>query len=255
MESLTGLRSCDPCAPNTLQPLAGQTSCVECPAAGVDCTVQSAVEVLEGWYRPDANASGAANDTALLAPVRCPQRGGCLGGPDAGDSSCAEGHTGPLCGMCKPGYYRSQLRSGGGCALCDDAAAPSIILYGSGGGLALLAAFLYMRNAFKEAGRGHRASTAGAKAAKGPSISRMLSAKLMHGTRAAAPLSKLSNLFTQIKSRSFHLGTLAKILLALFQVMDAFRQIPLVRWPSAYARYASRALCGPSPAHLDPLHF
>ena len=56
-----------------------------------------------------ANAATAANATApLLTPVRCPRREGCLGGANESDGSCAEGHFGPLCGICREGYYHRE---------------------------------------------------------------------------------------------------------------------------------------------------
>ena len=44
------MRTCEPCAPNFLQPLAGQVECLPCPRDGVDCTVQDRVQVLPGWF-------------------------------------------------------------------------------------------------------------------------------------------------------------------------------------------------------------
>ena len=72
-----------------------------------------------------------------LAPTLCPQRLSCLGG---GDSACAEGHEGPLCGTCSEGYYRRDT----GCQECDSTGVPSVALYASGGSLILILAFLYM---------------------------------------------------------------------------------------------------------------
>ena len=126
-EELTGLRSCVQCTPNTLQPFTGQVECVECPADGVECAVQDRVEVLPGWYRP-VDPLGAADDGDLshrdnvtymfsplrLEPVRC-SREGCMGGANLSDASCAEGHTGPLCGACFEGWYMGQ----DGCSLCE----------------------------------------------------------------------------------------------------------------------------------------
>ena len=70
-ESLTGLRSCEQCAPNTLQPLPGQTMCVPCPRQGVNCLVQDRLEVLPGWFL-DA-------DAALLPGQQHSSGGGGLG--------------------------------------------------------------------------------------------------------------------------------------------------------------------------------
>lgn len=42
----------------------------------------------------------------MATPIRCPLREACNGGANPGDESCAEGYTGPLCGVCGPDYYR-----------------------------------------------------------------------------------------------------------------------------------------------------
>ena len=72
-----------------------------------------------------------------LAPVRCPERESCLGGDN---SSCAEGHTGALCGVCDDGHFRSN----GACVLCDADAPTSVALYASAAAVTLAAAFAFM---------------------------------------------------------------------------------------------------------------
>ena len=73
---------------------------------------QSAVLVQPGYYRPDEDWKWSAREQATV--VRCPQRGACLGGPLTGAATCAKGHTGPLCGVCSPGYYRGTEQ----CEIC-----------------------------------------------------------------------------------------------------------------------------------------
>ena len=46
-----------------LQPLRGQTVCLDCPSEGADCTVQNEVDLLDGWYR-DTGVPAGADDEA-----------------------------------------------------------------------------------------------------------------------------------------------------------------------------------------------
>ena len=52
----------------------------------------------------------------LVTPVRCPMMLACAGGPEPGDASCNEGHSGLLCGICMEGFFRSD----GGCRRCPE---------------------------------------------------------------------------------------------------------------------------------------
>ena len=68
MDARSGLKECEPCAPNTLMPLEGQTQCVACPANGVDCRVQDRIQVLEGWFLgSDGSARALPNFPGRLA--------------------------------------------------------------------------------------------------------------------------------------------------------------------------------------------
>ena len=69
----------------------------------------------------------------------------CLGGGLAGDASCADGHTGPLCDLCK----KDPLHFGGRgepCQSCSEAGDPmeTITFYIVGGVVLLLALVLAM---------------------------------------------------------------------------------------------------------------
>jgi len=353
-ESLTSLRTCEPCPPYTLQPLRGQTRCVACPSQGVDCTVQDRVETLPGWFLNasafmaaaataattaatstetslytigvtvagtidnfDASAFGSSlrsvidcaepgcsvalnlsaasvrvvatvNDSAAttlaaadglsqlnasslsdslgvtcgstaalslisgtrgggdgavlftldahaIRPTRCPRRGQCLGGAN---SSCADGHTGLLCGMCAADYYRTD----GVCTRCDSEAAPSFALYGSGAALALLAAFVYMLlqlskdDAESSVRNGNSFSSSAATAASLPSSSTS-PPEAQHDARNGKQRGAFCALLSQLRRRSHSSGTVAKILLAYFQVLHAFSQLQSIAWPPLFARF------------------
>ena len=69
----------------------------------------------EGLAGPGERQARVTLDAdGLSTPVWCPQRSSCPGGSNA---SCAVGHSGPLCGVCDAGYYRSD----GGCWVCESA--------------------------------------------------------------------------------------------------------------------------------------
>ena len=70
-----------------------------------------------------------------LAPVRCPLRDACLAG-----GGCADGHGGPLCGVCREGWYLS----GGACQQCDEGKAPAVVLYVVASLAAVALAFAYL---------------------------------------------------------------------------------------------------------------
>ena len=242
-ESLTGLRTCKPCAPNTLQPLPGQTMCEPCPALGVDCTVQDALQLYPGWYRPATTARTSADDNrTIVDPVRCTLREGCLGGPNVSDASCAEGHVGPLCGACVEGFYLG----GGGCALCEQQeGGVSVALYVTGGVLTLVLLFCYfivvesrgLQSAQQatDAEQPRSAVADGAEARGGGGGVRRACAsaleRLRHGPWCGG---KLGMLGAQLSRRARSLGTTFKILLALFQVLASFRQLRSVKWPRLF---------------------
>ena len=75
----------------------------------------------------------------------CDLEEACLGGGLAGDVSCADGHTGPLCDLCKkdPPYFGGR---GAPCQSCSDAGDPkeTITFYIVGGVGVLLALVLAM---------------------------------------------------------------------------------------------------------------
>ena len=189
-----------------------------------------------------------------LAPTRCPHRDNCEGGPD---SRCAAGHTGSLCGVCEDGFH---LRNGE-CDTCSGAAAPSLTLYACSIAAVLGFAFLYMflqlrhsvnsaRRALEsEERRSQRRSAAegaaspsrddepgGAASTPEPS-SVSTSHKEMVESRGQSCYKWVGMLLLQLARRLKSAGTLTKVMLGYFQVMNAFSQLTTVRWPDMFRRF------------------
>ncbi len=97
-----------PCERGTWHELIGSNSpenCTRCPSEGSTCN-SDVVEILPGyfmWSKYDG------------ASYPCAQVAACKGGTQFGNESCAEGHTGVLCGRCKENFYRGRWS----CLPCD----------------------------------------------------------------------------------------------------------------------------------------
>lgn len=82
----------------------------------------SVIQVEHGYFLPPPNVSARNLDqmylslSAQASPIRCPMRDACSGGNQSGTSSCTPGHTGPLCGVCNDGFYRTR----DACLICPD---------------------------------------------------------------------------------------------------------------------------------------
>ena len=86
---------------------------MECPAVGIDCHARDACRLLPGFYMMPS----AWQTLAIPQPVRCPEPRACVGGERGGSLAlCANGSTGPLCGVCSFGYYKDASS----CAACPD---------------------------------------------------------------------------------------------------------------------------------------
>ena len=159
-----------------------------------------------------------------LVPVLCPQRESCLGGRNR--TVCRDGHTGLLCGTCEEGHYWSK----GVCSLCDGHAGPSVALFAGGLTAALGLAFLFMvvsarksrRSAAKDAGAFQRTALS----------ARMTKAQSQLRARCA-----LGALLGKLRHRAMALGSIGKILLAYFQVLHTFSQLPSIRWPANFESF------------------
>ena len=90
-----------PCEAGTWHEITGSNSsadCISCPSTGSRCSGAS-VTLEPGffmWTKYDAKS------------FACAQTRACLGGTQFGNESCAEGHTGVLCGRCIDNYYRGR---------------------------------------------------------------------------------------------------------------------------------------------------
>ena len=69
--------------------------CLSCPR-GATCPGGTSVLSEANWWRSSA---------ASLEFYQCLHPDVCLPGDRAGDDACAEGHEGPLCGVCKDGWF------------------------------------------------------------------------------------------------------------------------------------------------------
>jgi len=238
MEDLTGLRSCKACTPGMMQPSEGQMQCLPCPSEGVDCTVQDAVSVSLGWYRSwEGNLSTAPNSTDDLQPYRCPDRDACLGGASRNDSSCERGHGGPLCGVCQDGYYRRS----GKCNTCDSGTVRRVQVAVLSALFGLMAAFCYMYARLgHQPGTGDRTRTRKAPAWAAGAVAAAAAAAARAG-RGKSPFHLLLHEIAK-KMSTKRLGTIGKVLLAYFQVMQGFSQIPSIRWPDRFSAYLDQLM-------------
>jgi len=70
-------------------------TCKSCPE-GATCPGGSLLLSDANWWR-------SSNISVNFYECRFPEV--CLSGPDSGDAACSEGHQGPLCAVCKPGWF------------------------------------------------------------------------------------------------------------------------------------------------------
>ena len=119
-------------------------SCVSIQASGgsrmTNCTASGVlldtIPVLPGYWRQNPRAQYVR---------MCDLEEACLGGEIAGDTSCADGHSGPVCDLC----VQDPLHFGGRgapCQLCSGVGDPvfTITFYAAGGVVVLLATVLVM---------------------------------------------------------------------------------------------------------------
>jgi len=71
-------------------------NCIPCPALAAQCYGNQII-LPSGYWR-------WADNAVTILP--CPLAGGCMGGNVTGQALCSSGHGGPLCGICKDGYYK-----------------------------------------------------------------------------------------------------------------------------------------------------
>lgn len=93
------------CTDGTWHNETGQTtnsSCRLCPSTGSRCLTGDTLEVLPGYFMRTYKDEFA---------YKCASASACTGGPlTFGEESCSPGHTGMICGGCKPGWYRGRRK-------------------------------------------------------------------------------------------------------------------------------------------------
>jgi len=120
----------------------GGSQMTNCTSPGV---MLDTIPVVRGYWRQNPRAQYVRMCDLEIA---------CLGGEIAGDTSCADGHTGPVCDLC----VQDPLHFGGRgtpCQLCSGVGNPvfTITFYAVGGVVVLLAAALVMAICKRRAAR------------------------------------------------------------------------------------------------------
>ena len=199
-----------------------QTRCVSCPLEGVFCDRnQSAIHLMPNYFLPtwDDAPSDDFSPEELATPKRCPMLTACLGGTEHGDASCAEGHSGPFCGVCVDGYFRSRT----GCDLCPQVGQVNSITYLV---LALLAVAAFIGTIvifMSELG------------VSGSHVQRP-SGRRQRGGRIRRYLWRIMQ---SVSLGRVEINTALKIILAYVQVVGTFMSFGYVRWPSAFVNFMS----------------
>jgi hypothetical protein len=154
----------------------------------------------------------------------------CLGGEIAGDTSCADGHTGPVCDLCvqDPPYFGGR---GTPCQLCSDAGDPetTIIAYAIGGAVILIAILVAMAVCKRRAtttAKGALASITGTPAEVGDED------EVERATHKIP--TKLEAAGARVASIVGPLGVKLRILISLCQVVSQLGVIFNVQYPPFY---------------------
>jgi hypothetical protein len=233
------------------------------PADAFECLPCASIQANVNVEMTNCTAPGVTLDTIPLAPghwrqspraryVRvCDFEEACLGGELAGDASCLDGHTGPLCDLC----VKDPLHFGGRgapCQRCSDLGDPvvTIALYAVGGVVVLVAIVLVtaickrrgvLSTVTKTEGCVEdkvRVATGALKTAiKTEAIELVKKAfGLSDATLAmlAAVKAKAESLLAFIASQVADLGVKTRILLSLFQVVSQMGVSFNITYPSFY---------------------
>jgi hypothetical protein len=208
-------------------------ACLQCPDEGINCDNRHAIEVLRGYYlQPDEHL------TTLEGRVwRCAQEAACVGGVftnRTNRTTCADGHDGPLCGTCLPGFYRSQRM----CEPCAGSMAEdrmrigtsetvAVLVFAASIMIALVGLFL-VKAGQKDAARLRQKR--GRYALRG--LSRRYSTARVKGLRGR--IEELRRFTTLASQKLVTSSTLCKILLGFCQCIAVVRKFHLVRWPDLF---------------------
>eukprot|EP00900_Chrysochromulina_parva_P018460 jgi/Chrpa1/26615/Chrysochromulina_OHIO_Genome00026808-RA len=199
-------------------------SCVSIQASGgsrmTNCTTPGVmldtIPVVRGYWRQ--------NPRAQYVRI-CDLEKACLGGEIAGDTSCADGHTGPVCDLC----VQDPLHFGGRgtpCQLCSGVGNPvfTITFYAVGGVVVLLATALVMAIC-------KRRATRVAKLPQGQAASR-----IEESTKNLAALVGISEAKSSRLAKALvgSFGVKIRILISLVQVVGQQGLIFDVTYPAFY---------------------
>ncbi len=112
-------------------------SCSSCPPNAGRC-YKDQIYLLPGTWRHGDDS---------FAVLLCQSVYACLGGNVTGEQLCADGHTGPLCGVCKPNFFLSNKKE---CIPCDNrwkviiATTVALVIFGYLGYLLYLKIAIYL---------------------------------------------------------------------------------------------------------------
>ena len=106
-----GKAACVPCPPGTYNEVAGATACIPCPQRGVQC-LNGELTALPGYWQPAWSRGAPVNEDSEFFP--CVDEAVCLPPEPNSTRVCAEGHDGPLCASCSPGF----AHLGSACSPC-----------------------------------------------------------------------------------------------------------------------------------------
>ena len=227
IEEATGRQVCNMCPESTMQPHMGEVVCYDCDDTGLNCDYKDKIEVNRKYWRPvgqDLNHSLQLTNpvperSQPIQAVLCPWPDACVGGNMSGDVSCAPGHSGLMCGMCEPGFYR-------GSSIC--VACPSTLgSFGqavSAAWVAGLVVFLLGIAAFLKLGAKKDSPTGGPQdtglAVKFPRVARYLARMPPRWRQQVAAI--------------------GKIVLAFTQCLAPLTQFTMVRWPKTFTTFVER---------------
>ena len=196
-------------------------SCISCPSEGTECTTGYSLEVLEGYWMADANQTSAYS---------CPRRTTCVGGAFndtrawVADTSCMEGHEGPLCGRCQDGFYRGKFE----CLSCADlrvaadgdieASKRRVVSLMISAAVSTMAAILVYLLFPKEGG--------GKKT------------QILASTWAST-LGKVASLFSKLVGKEFLtiIAAIFKVLISYTQCLSTINRFPMVKWPLLFINF------------------
>lgn len=195
--------------------------CLPCPVPGTECVLGNTITVRPGWY-----VYGASEATGY----KCAISEACVGGDwKFGNSNCAIGYEGILCGKCQQGYYRLQRK----CASCKDvleaqakdgsrgnASLNTILLFGLGGSSVFFLLFLYLLPT------SFRFDAPRSRFGKGVS------------SFASSTLMKLISRRIRIALPIF--SGLAKVILSYTQCIGALNRFALVKWPRLFIEFMEK---------------